>query len=30
LRRENRTLRMEREILVKASAFFAREIEGTP
>jgi transposase len=29
LRRENRTLRMEREILVKASAFFAREIEGT-
>ena len=30
LRRENRTLRMEREILVKASAVFAREIEGTP
>ena len=30
LRRENRTLRMEREILVKASAFFAREIDGTP
>ena len=30
LRRENRTLRMEREILVKASAFFAREIERTP
>ena len=28
--RENRTLRMEREILVKASAFFAREIERTP
>jgi transposase len=30
LRRENRTLRMEREILGKASAFLAREIEGTP
>ena len=30
LRRGNRTLRIEREILVKASAFFAREIERTP
>lgn len=30
LRRENRVLRMEREILLKASAFFAKEIERTP
>jgi transposase len=28
LRRENRTLQMEREILKKAAAFFARESEG--
>ena len=28
LRRENRTLRMEREVLKKAAAFFARESEG--
>jgi transposase len=27
LRRENRTLRMERNLLKKAGAFFAREIE---
>jgi transposase len=28
LRRENRTLRMEREILKKAAAFFAKESDG--
>jgi transposase len=28
LRRENRTLQMEREVLRKAAAFFARESEG--
>ncbi len=28
LRRENRTLQMEREVLKKAAAFFARESEG--
>jgi transposase len=28
LRRENRTLQMEREILKKAAVFFARESEG--
>ncbi len=30
LRRENRTLRTEREILKKAAAFFVRESDGTP
>jgi transposase-like protein len=30
LRRENRTLRIEREILKEAAAFFARETEPTP
>ncbi len=30
LRRENRVLRMERELLKKAAAFFARESEPTP
>jgi transposase len=28
LRRENRTLQMEREVLKKAAVFFARESEG--
>ena len=28
LRRENQTLRMEREILAKAAAFFAKETDG--
>jgi transposase len=30
LRRENRTLRMEREILKKAAAWFAKETESDP
>jgi transposase len=30
LRRENRVLRMERDLLKKATAFFARESEPTP
>lgn len=30
LRRENRTLRMEREILKKAAAWFAKESDSTP
>jgi transposase len=30
LRRENRTLRMERDLLKKAAAFFARDSEPTP
>jgi transposase len=30
LRRENRTLRMERDILKKAAAWFARENDGLP
>jgi transposase len=30
LRRENRVLRMERDLLKKAAAFFARESEPTP
>jgi transposase len=30
LRRENRTLRMERDLLKKAAAFFAKETEQLP